>query len=150
MFPRWHILSGLIFSIVFWLVFPLTAWYNVALIFLAAFLIDFDHYMCAVWNTNKWSLFNAFKYHIKLKKKADEERKKGIFRKGDFNIFHTIEFHALVLAIGFIFNPLFYIFIGMLFHSLLDLVYLLVKGETYRREFFLKNWIRTKIKAKSK
>ena len=148
MFPRWHILSGLIFTLLFWIVFPQTAWYNIALIVFASVLIDFDHYMCAVWDTKKWSLFKAFEYHERLMKIELKEKRKRIFRKGDFHIFHTIEFHALVLAIGLIFSPFFYVFIGMLFHSLLDLVHLLAKSETYRREFFLANWIRKKIETK--
>jgi hypothetical protein len=83
-----------------------------------------------------------------LRKKVVEEKGRGIFKKGDFHIFHTFEFHALVLAIGLIFNPFLYIFIGMLFHSLLDLADLTVKDEVYRREFFLTNWVRKKIEAK--
>jgi len=148
MFPRWHILFGLIFSILFFVLFPLTAWYNLTIIFFASFLIDFDHYATAVWKTGKWNLSKAYDYYMKLKKKAEEERRKGIFRKGDFHVFHTIEFHALILAIGLIFSPFLYVFIGMLFHSLLDLVDLSIRGELYRREFFLTNWIRRRIKER--
>lgn len=148
MTPRWHILYGLIFAFLFWLVFPLTAWYNISILFLASFLIDFDHYMCAVWNTKNWSLFKALEYHKILRQKEMKERKSGIFRKGYFHIFHTIEFHALVLAAGFVFSPFFYGFIGMLFHSLLDFMQLLATRALYSREFFLANWINEEIKTK--
>ena len=145
MFPRGHILYGLIFSFLFWALFPVVAWYNVALIFFASVFIDFDHYMSAVWNSGKGSLFESFKYYEKLDKKAREEKKRGIFKKGDFHIFHTVEFHVLILVVGLTFNPFMYIFIGMFFHSLLDLYEMTKEGFVHRREFFFTNWIRRKI-----
>lgn len=144
MLPRWHILWGAVFSALVGWIFPGTAWYNIALIFFGAVFIDFDHYMCAVLKTGKLSLLEAFEYHKRLGKKTSSERKRGIFGKGDFYIFHTVEFNALVLALGFVFSPFWYILIGMVFHSILDFVYLADKGSLYRREFFLTNWIRRK------
>jgi hypothetical protein len=148
MFPRWHILYGTIFSVLFWVLFPAIAWYNITLIVFGSIFIDFDHYMNAVLKTKKWSLFEAFAYHRKLRKKETEEKRKGIFRKGDFEIFHTIESHLFILALGLVLNPFLYVFIGMVFHSFIDLIDLANRGFLYRREFFLTNWIRRKIKAK--
>jgi len=138
MIPRWHILLGAIFTAFIWLVFPETAWYNLALIFLSAFLIDFDHYICAVWKTGKLGLFSAFAYHKKLQKMHRKCKKKG---KGDFHIFHTVEFHLLVFALGFLFEPFFYVFAGMVFHSLMDVIHLIILKELDKREFFLVNWL---------
>jgi len=148
MLPRWHILSGLAFTLILWYFFPQTEWYYLAIVFLSAFLIDFDHYMCAVYKTGRISLFNAFKYHDLLKKKGLAEKKRGIRRKGDFHVFHTIEFHALVLLAGFVIHPVFfYVLVGMVFHSLLDVVDLSVNRELYRREFFFVNWAARKLRG---
>jgi hypothetical protein len=146
MLPRHHIILGAIFTIIFWLVFPWTEWYYLALIFLSSFLIDFDHYMDAVLKTKKLSLFNAFDYHRELEKKELAEYKRGIRRKGDFHIFHTVEFHALTFALGLVWLPFLYIFIGMFFHSAVDLISLAYEDGLYRREYFLTNWIRKKLK----
>ena len=145
MIPRWHILLGLIFSALFWIIFPNVHWAYVLLIFLSAVFIDLDHYMCAVWKEGKISLSNALERYRKIERQEIAERKRGIFRKSDFHIFHTIEFHILIFALGFLWQGFFYILVGMLFHSLCDLIDMSVKGRTYRREFFLVNWIAKKL-----
>jgi len=144
MLPRWHILFGVVFSALVWLIFPETAWHNIALIFFGAVFIDFDHYMCAVYKTGKLSLSDAFEYHKSMQRREEIQKKKGIFKKGNFHIFHTIEFHIIVLALGLLYLPFLFIFIGMVFHSLLDLADLTYRKEMYRREFFLVNWVRRK------
>lgn len=144
MLPKWHILLGSIFTLVIWYFAPSISWLYLSLIFLSSFLIDFDHYICAVKNNNKLSLFHAFKYHDKQAEIEKKENKSGIRKKGDFHLFHTVEFHVLVGIVGIFFSPFFYIFIGMVFHSLLDLIWLLKEDRFYRREYFLFNWMRKK------
>jgi len=148
MFPRWHILYGFIFSALVWIVFPEIVWYNIFLIFFASVFIDFDHYIIAVWRTGKFSLFSAFEYYRKLDEKALADLRKGIrLKKADFQVFHTIEIHALVLGVGLSFIPFIYLFIGMFFHSLLDIFEMQNRGVLYTREFLFVNWIRQKIKS---
>ena len=142
MLPRWHILLGVIFTFVIWFFAPYTRWEYLALVFLASFLIDFDHYINAVIKSKKLSLFQAFHYHRKLQEKEIQEYKKGIRNKGDFHLFHTIEFQFVIGVIGIFWAPFFYIFIGMIFHSLIDLCYSLYKDRLYRRNYFLFDWIR--------
>jgi len=144
MLPRWHILFGVVFSALIWLIFPEIAWYNLTLIFFGAVFIDFDHYMCAVYKTGKLGLSDAFEYHEEMQRKEEMRKKKGIFIKENFHVFHTIEFHILVLALGLLYLPFLFIFIGMVFHSLLDLADLTYRKEMYRREFLLVNWLRRK------
>ncbi len=144
MFPRWHIILSLIFAGIFWLILPETQWYYILIIFFSGFLIDFDHYAVAVSKTGKLSLNSAFRYHRLLDIAEKKRQKKGIFRKGDFHLFHTLEFHAFVFALGFIWPLFFYVLMGMLFHSISDFIYLVWIGETYRREFFLTNWVKRK------
>ena len=146
MVPRWHIFWGGILSILIWIFFPETAWYNLALFFLSSVLIDFDHYMCAVIKNKSLSLPKALRYYdkaIELEKKRYDQ---GIRRKGDFHVFHTIEFHALVFAIGLVFKPFLFIFLGMTFHSLLDIIKMIWVDRLYGREFFLTNWIAKRFK----
>ncbi|HVY01484.1 MAG TPA: hypothetical protein VHA12_01835 [Candidatus Nanoarchaeia archaeon] len=76
------------------------------------------------------------------------DSKKGIKKVGDFYLFHTLEFHLFVAVLGIFFIPFFYIFIGMTFHSLLDLYDLIKRNQMYAREYFLLNWIRRALFSK--
>lgn len=145
MLPRWHIFYGALFTALIALTAPNVGILNLALIFLASFLIDFDHYVNAVRKTGKLSLKCAFDYHAEEGKKQHKEKKKGIRRRGDFHLFHTVEFHALIAIIGIFWSPFFFIFIGMMFHSLLDVYSLMREDFLYRREYFLTKWIRDKV-----
>ena len=142
MIPRWHILFGAIFTLLIWFFAPNLNWIYLILLFLSSFLIDFDHYVNVVIKTKKLSLFHSFRYHDELQKIELQENKKGLRRKGDFHLFHTVEFHIFVGLLGIFWIGFFYIFIGMVFHSLLDLFWLLQKDRFYRREYFLFNWIK--------
>lgn len=145
MYPRWHIILGGIFSLAWKIVFPETAWIYIAIIFLASFLIDFDHYAAAVIRTGRFGLGNAIDYFRRLKIKFEREVKRGIRRKGDVMIFHTIEFHLLVLIAGLFWTPMLYVFIGMVFHSLTDLIYLIYTDRLFVREFWLFNAVRKSL-----
>ena len=146
MLPRWHILLGALFTFIVWIVFPQTKVIYLALIFLASFLIDFDHYAASVLKTSEFSLFRSFKYHEILGRIEKKEKARGIKRKGDFHLFHTIEVHILVLLLSYLWAGFLYIFIGMLFHSIIDLVDLTYGERLYRREYFLVNWLVKEVK----
>lgn len=144
MLPRWHILSGAIFTLVIWIFSPGISYLYLGLIFLSSFLIDFDHYLVFAYKTGKWKLGEAFHYY---KLKTAQEKKdiqRGIKRRSDFQIFHTIEFHVLVGLLGIFWIGFFYIFIGMMFHSLLDVISLLNARGMHLREFFFFNWMATR------
>ena len=145
MLPRWHLLLGILFTALVWAAAPEINLIYLAAIFFAAFFIDFDHYINAVIKTKKLGLFKAFGYHRELKEKQIREKAKGIRKKGDFHVFHTVELHVIIGLLGILWVPLFYLFIGMVFHSLMDLIDMLKKEEMYRREFFLTNWLRRKF-----
>ena len=115
-------------------------------LFLSSFLIDFDHYACSVLKTRRLSLFHAFHYHEEADKKAAIDKAKGIKERGDFHLFHTIEFHIFIGLLSLLWIGFFYIFLGMIFHSLIDLASLLYDKEMYKREFFLINWFYKKFK----
>ena len=146
MLPRWHIIFGALFALFIWYTSPFIGIFNITLIFLASFLIDFDHYVVFFMKTGKLSLWHAFDYHKKRQIKEEAEIRRGIRRKGDdFHLFHTIEFHVLIGFLGILWTPFLYIFIGMVFHSLLDLIDGLYYGKLHRREYFFFNWLRKKF-----
>lgn len=142
MLPRWHVLTGAIFTVAIWILAPNLSILQLALIFFATIFMDLDHYFNAIIKTKKIHPKHAFNYYKKLIKKEKQEIKKGIRRKGDFHLFHTIEFQALIGLIGVFWSPFFYLFIGMVFHSLMDLIWLLYEDKFYVREFFFFNWTR--------
>lgn len=140
MLPRWHILWGAAFTLVIWIAYPSIWWAYLVLVFLASFLIDFDHYIISVIKTGKWKLSDSFEYYREQGRRQEAEKKKGIYRKWDFHLFHTIEFLIVIGILGTVWMGFFYIFIGMVFHSLLDLLRMAYKGEMWKREFFFFNW----------
>lgn len=142
MLPRWHIFYGAIFTLVIWAIIPTINPFYLGLLFLASFLIDFDHYIEAVLHTKKLSLFKAFDYYKSLQQREQESYKKGLRKKGEFYIFHTVEFHLFIVLLSIFFPFLFYIFLGMVFHSLLDILDMVRKDRFYTREYFFFNWLR--------
>ncbi len=141
MLPRWHILWGAVFSIAVWLFLPGVSLFYISLIFLASFLIDFDHYLAGAMSIRDYNLKNVLKYHRELLKKEKEENKNGIRVRGHFHLFHTLEFHILVFALGYLWQGFWFILAGMIFHSLLDIASLISRDRLYRREYFLVAWL---------
>ena len=143
MYPKWHILLGIVFTLLIWYLVPQIQLIYLGLMFLSSFLIDFDHYVCAVKKTGKLSLRNAFDYHKKLLLKQKKEIATGVRKKFcDFHLFHTIEFHVLVGLLSFIWIGFFYVFVGMIFHSLLDIVSMTYEGSLHAREYFFFSWLK--------
>lgn len=145
MLPRWHILLGAIFTLAIWILAPQTSIFFLILIFLSSFLIDFDHYAVACIKNKKLRLSHALVYYKKLSKKIDADKKKGLRKRYDFHVFHTIEFHILIALLGFLWEGFFYVFIGMVFHSLTDLIYFYYKDIIHIREFFFFSWIAKRL-----
>jgi hypothetical protein len=145
MLPRWHIFWGAVFTLLLYLVVPGIGLVNLALVFLASFLIDFDHYFVVGMKEGKWKFRENLKHHEEIDRIEKEERSKGIKRRGNFHLFHTVEFLAVVGVGGVLWIGLFYVFIGMVFHSLLDVFSLLYNDRFYRREYFLSKWILKRV-----
>lgn len=141
MLPRWHILFGALFGLFLWIVWPRVGFMGAFIAFLASFLIDFDHYLGAACKTRKLGLLSAFEYY-RIEGMREKARKiMGIRQRRDFQIFHTIEFHLLILIIGIWVWPIFlWIFIGMLFHSILDIIQMAYEDALYIREYSLFKW----------
>ena len=142
MLPRWHIILGAIFTIILWIAVPGISFFYLILDFFASFLIDVDHYVASIINSGRIiSLKDSFEYHRIKEIQQQKEISRGIRKKSDFHLFHTLEFHLLVGLLGIFWIGFFYIFIGMVFHSLIDIYDGLRKGWLHRREFFFFNWL---------
>jgi len=142
MLPKWHVVYGTIFTFVFAVIFPKVEIIYLGLIFLSSVLIDFDHYVVGARKIKSWNIGEVLRYHEVTLNKYDEERARGIRRKFDFHIFHAVEFHIIIFLLGFLWVGFFYIFIGMIFHSILDIIEMKVKDVLYQREFFFVKWLR--------
>jgi hypothetical protein len=142
MLPRWHVLSGALFIALLWILIPHISLIHLVLVFFASFLIDFDHYAVAVFKTKKFGVKNALEHYKKIDARRKKEIARGIRKKDDITFFHTVEFHALIGLLSFLWIGFFYVFIGMFFHSLLDVFSMLFSGAFHTREFFLFNWAR--------
>ena len=145
MLPRWHIIYGALFVLILGVAAPSTPILYLAALFFAAVFIDLDHYFQAVHKTKRFSLLHAFDYHRKAGKEMLKKEAKGEKPKSDFHAFHTIEFHVLIGVLGIYWPIFFYLFLGMVFHSFLDLFDLLKAGKVHRREYFFFKWLGNKF-----
>ena len=144
MLPRWHIFFGAIFTLLILLLVPQISFLYLILVFLSSIFIDFDHYVICFLKTKKWKIGDVFEYHRKQGIQERKEIAKGVRKKSDFHLFHTVEFHFLIGLSSIFWTGFFYIFLGMMFHSLLDVSDLLNRGSFHRREYFFFNWVRRK------
>ncbi|HLC53790.1 MAG TPA: hypothetical protein VJK03_04555 [Candidatus Nanoarchaeia archaeon] len=145
MLPRWHILFGALFTLLLWAFSPRIPLAYLALTFAASVLIDFDHYVCAAYRERTLSFKKALKYHRLQARAMEQKERRGLKPRSDFHLFHTLEFHVLIGVLGIFIVPFFYLFIGMVFHSLLDLYDGLRKNIVHRREYFFFNWLRERF-----
>jgi hypothetical protein len=125
MLPKWHALLGFLFAyVIYW--FTAITLFQASLIFLSSIFIDIDHYLWHIIKNKDHNLKNAYLF---LKNKQRWKRK--------LMIFHTIEFHILILLLSLIYLPFVYIFIGMIFHSILDIIELAYEKRLKVRVFSL-------------
>ena len=122
MSPLIHFLASLLIAI---FLFPIDGW-NVLLIFVGGVLIDIDHLF---WYIIKFKEFNL----LKMYKWCRGLRDIAMFKNLLF-IFHTAEFFILIAILSFFSEELFMVFIGLLVHYMLDVVYI---RRTFGRFMFL-------------
>ncbi len=111
MYPLKHIISSLILCVI---LFPFIKYYTI-LVFLAAVFIDTDHWLFYVFRESDYSTksFKRAYYYC---------RKHNI--KDALHILHVVEFWALIAILSFFYKFFFIIFIGIVFHVWLDVIYL--------------------------
>lgn len=86
--------------------------------FVASIMIDIDHFFSYYLKHRNFSVRGMFEYH----KNLFANRKENPFL--DLSIFHTLEFLILILTISCYSEIALFIFWGLIFHVLLDVVYL--------------------------
>lgn len=120
--PIDHFLFGLIFSAILYLLFPGIGLIGALIVLVFSVAGDVDHYIYFIAKTKNHNLKKAYRYFLKVSDdKANKEEVESI-KKSYLFFFHTFEFIAMVVFMSFIYNPLFYAAIGLLFHLFLDYV----------------------------
>lgn len=126
MLPKHHIILGVIFSLILVFVFNISVT-SALVVFLASVFIDIDHYLFYVQKKHNLNLKKAYSFYLHL----------PLNHKPIMHIFHTVEFMLLIFLLSY-FNPVFlFVLIGMVFHSITDMIEFIVNKNTYCREFFL-------------
>ena len=95
---------------------------NALIIFFSSFLIDFDHYIVYVKRKKEVSLRKSYIYFKNLKTTIQNHLKNRINIKTPLVIFHTFEFLILTFILALFFEVFLFLLVGMLFHSLLDII----------------------------
>lgn len=109
---------------------------------LSVVFIDIDHVIEYVRQTGSWRIFGVFPCCQIIENAVKQKRFLVL------NIFHTVEFFALVFFLGLI-NPLFYYMLaGMLYHFALDIYHLSRSGSVFFRALsVIEYFIRARRKA---
>lgn len=86
--------------------------------FLGSILIDVDHYITYVTKFKSFSINGMFEFYDEIFSVRESRDYLGL------TIFHTVEFLAFVCLLSFFFPWLWFVWLGMVFHWTLDLIYL--------------------------
>lgn len=124
MYISHHIILGIIFSVILFLVIPQVGLIEAGLIFFASFLIDFDHYLYYGIKNKDWNLKRAYKRSMKTSKKyrsfSREKRNKlycGYYFLHGMETLLVLFFLSYLVSVYF-----FFIFVGVTFHLLTDIL----------------------------
>ena len=144
MYPKYHIFFGAIFASIIFSIYPSISLEGAAVIFLASFLIDVDHYLYYGLVKKDWNLNHARQwYHEKFQKiiKLPKEKRKGYYH--GLYVFHGFEVLFLLALLGILIHPFFLlIFMGFNFHLFLDALadyYYKIKSGKYSLILPMKN-----------
>jgi len=130
MYPRYHVLLGLVFSLILFIFCEKINLLAAIIIFFSSFLIDFDHYIFIAWKLKQKNIFKAYSTGVSLKKEHNRlgKNQKKKLLKG-FYLFHGFEILIILFLLGFLIHKFFYfILIGFLFHLFLDYLELFFQG----------------------
>ena len=130
MLPKWHILFGIIFSVLLFFVWPKIGISGMLIIFLSSVLIDFDHYAYYVFKKKDFSLKHAYIWYVEMDKKFlklnKKTRKKYYYA---FCFFHGFESLLILFILSIFYFPFLFILLGFLFHLIIDAVHTLYKAK---------------------
>lgn len=125
MYPKQHILFGMVFAIILISIFPKIGFTGFVIVFLSSVLIDVDHYLYYIYKKKDFNLNKAIKWFTK------EEKYFSSLSRGERNKFymgffflHGIEVVLIILILAIFVSKYFlFIFLGISFHLLLDYLY---------------------------
>jgi hypothetical protein len=141
---KFHILLGIVSSILLHFLLPGLNSLNILILFFSSFLIDIDHYLYYVYkkkNLNpykayKWFKKNIRKFHFSLNKEQQKKTYVGIY------LFHGIESLIILFLLGNYFSFLFFfVLIGFIFHLSIDLIYEKILHQRLDKFSFIYNCI---------
>jgi hypothetical protein len=132
MLPKTHFIIGFIVSSIIFVVWPSIGLFNISIIFLSSFLIDFDHYLYFIWTTKDFSLLHAYNWFIAKGKftRSLPQNKRKIY-KHVILLFHGIEFWLVLFLVSFIDKVFLWMLLGVAIHMLADFI-----GIVYYQERF--------------
>lgn len=123
MYPSQHLFYGTIFGIFLLLLFPSFGVIEFLIIILSTLLVDVDHYLWYAYKKKNLNLKNAYFWFVKNEEKIlslpRNQREK--FYIG-FCFLHGIEILIISFSLVFISRYFLFIFVGVVFHLLLDIV----------------------------
>ncbi len=123
MLPKYHVFFGTIFAFFLLELFPQIGWTGFFIIVFSTIFIDFDHYLIYIIKKKNFNLKKAFQWHIKIRKKHQSLKSS---QKSKYYyptcIFHGLEILLIPLILSYFSIIFFFVFIGMSFHLLLDVI----------------------------
>jgi len=131
MYPLPHLISGIIFSLILFFIFPQINLIGSFIIVISTVLIDIDHYIYFIYKKKDWNLKNAYDWSIEVCKKFSSlpKTQRNKFYSG-FCFLHGIEILIILIILGILVSKYFlFIFIGFLFHLFSDVIYQIVQRE---------------------
>ncbi|MEM3113460.1 MAG: hypothetical protein QXI33_03510 [Candidatus Pacearchaeota archaeon] len=138
MLPKTHAILGLVFSLIVFAIFPEIKFTGFLIIWFSSIFIDVDHYLYYVYKTRDLSLKNAYAWFVKrhnyfLKLSYRKRRKKINSRPIVPCVFHGFETALMLILLAYFIHSLFWLILtGIVFHQILDFIYILGNGYTFR------------------
>ena len=101
---------------------------------LAVVLVDLDHVIEYVRDTRSLDVMGVFPYYRLIEKNLDKNYL-------ILDVFHTLEFFALVVLLAAVFPVIWYVFAGMVFHMMADIFHLIREGCLFVRAYSIVEYI---------
>lgn len=124
MLPSRHFIATLILSII---LFPYFRWLSL-LAFIGGFLVDVDHYLMYIIKFKDFSIKKTYEYCNKGPKHV-------------LMIFHTAEVWIILFILSFVSKAALIIFIGLMLHMIMDLIYNYRKKRIKNRVYSIVFWL---------
>jgi hypothetical protein len=135
MLPKTHIISGLVASLILFLVFPQVTLFYALIILLSSFLIDFDHYLYYAIKFHDWNLSRAYQWFVGRSKlwRAMTQKQRSRYQRA-IMIFHGVECWVLLGLLIFVHKIFLFVLIGIAIHMILDFADLFIYNEPFHHK----------------